>query len=168
MKRIRLFTGILFLLLLTAHLMTSCTGCSRKKANDVTSLPGVYKGQASIELPEHIKSMIKPAPDGKKLIPDEPVPCKLEITRNPQEEIFVQLIDFQMPVEGIKIEPAKCKITQTADTFYLTGSGNVTYGKQTISYSPNGTIKEDEMDLKITVSIIPMILEVQILFKGKK
>ena len=73
-----------------------------------------------------------------------------------------------MPVEGIKIEPAKCKITQTADTFYLTGSGNVTYGKQTISYSPNGTIKEDEMDLKITVSIIPMILEVQILFKGKK
>lgn len=109
MKRILLFCGILFLLSSTVHLMTSCTGCSRKKANDVTSLPGVYKGEATIELPDHIKSMIKPAPDGKKLIPDEPVPCKLEITRNAEEEIFIQLIDFKMPVEGIKNRTGKVK-----------------------------------------------------------
>lgn len=67
MKRILLFCGILFLLSSTVHLMTSCTGCSRKKANDVTSLPGVYKGEATIELPDHIKSMIKPASRREKI-----------------------------------------------------------------------------------------------------
>lgn len=168
MKQNILFIGILLFIVTTSPLFSSCNSCSENRAQDITSLPGIYQGEATIILPDHVKAMMKPDAQGRKLIPDEPISCKIEITTNENKELFLQLVGFQMPVQGINIDPAKSNVTQTDTTFNLKGDGNVSYGTQKISYSHEGKVKNDELDLNITVSVIPMIIEPKIVFKGKK
>ena len=168
MKRNILFIGILLFITASASLFSACTSCSERKAQDITSLPGIYTGEATIVLPDHVKAMMKTNPEGNKLVPEGPIPCKIEIKSDENKQLSLQLIGFQMPVSGIVVSPAKSEVTQTDTTFNLKGGGDVTYGQMKMSYTHEGKIKQDDLDLDITVSIIPMVVEPRIVFKGKR
>lgn len=71
-------------------------------------------------------------------------------------------------MKGITVNPAQSKVTETDTTFNLEGGGKVSVGQQTISYSHKGKVLENQLDLDITVTVIPMIVEPKIVFKGKK
>ena len=73
-----------------------------------------------------------------------------------------------MPVKGITVNPALSKVTETDSTLSLEGGGKVSVGQQTIYYTHNGKVTEYQVNLYITVSVIPMIVEPKIVFKGKK
>ena len=64
----------------TTSLLTSCNSCSDRRVHDVSSLPGLYEGEATIILPDHVKAMLKPDANGNTLIPEGPIPCKISIT----------------------------------------------------------------------------------------
>ena len=112
--------------------------------------------------------MLKPDANGKTLVPEGPIPCKIRITADTSKNVTLQLVDFTMPVRGITVDPAKSKVIETDTTFNLEGGGKVTAGQQTISYTHKGKIQNDNLDLDITVTVIPMIVEPKIVFKGKK
>ena len=71
-------------------------------------------------------------------------------------------------VKGITVNPALSKVTETDSTLNLEGGGKVSVGQQTISYTHKGKVAEDQLNLDITVTVIPMIVEPKIVFKGKK
>ena len=146
MKRNIFFIGILLVVISTTSLLTSCNSCSDRRVHDVSSLPGLYEGEATIILPDHVKAMLKPDANGNTLIPEGPIPCKISITVN----------------------PALSKVTETDSTLNLEGGGKVSVGQQTISYTHKGKVAEDQLNLDITVTVIPMIVEPKIVFKGKK
>ena len=106
--------------------------------------------------------------DGKKLIPDGPVPCKLRINEHPNGGVTIEIEEFEIPMQGVNIAPAACQVTQSGKTFTLSGEGNVKVGDNSIDYSHEGTIEKGNMDLTITVPLIPMLVEPQIVFKGEK
>ena len=168
MKRTIFFIGILLVTITTSSLLSSCNSCSDRRARDVSSLPGLYEGEATIILPDHVKAMLKPDANGKTLVPEGPIPCKIRITADTSKNVTLQLVDFTMPVRGITVDPAKSKVIETDTTFNLEGGGKVTAGQQTISYTHKGKIQNDNLDLDITVTVIPMIVEPKIVFKGKK
>ena len=146
MKRNIFFIGILLVVISTTSLLTSCNSCSDRRVHDVSSLPGLYEGEATIILPDHVKAMLKPDANGNTLIPEGPIPCKI----------------------GITVNPALSKVTETDSTLNLEGGGKVSVGQQTISYTHKGKVAEDQLNLDITVTVIPMIVEPKIVFKGKK
>ena len=168
MKRTIFFIGILLVTITTSSLLSSCNSCSDRRARDVSSLPGLYEGEATIILPDHVKAMLKPDANGKTLVPEGPIPCKIRITADTSKNVTLQLVDFTMPVRGITVDPAKSKVIETDTTFNLEGGGKVTAGQQTISYTHKGKIQNDNLDLDITVTVIPMIVEPKIVFKWKK
>lgn len=168
MKRNIFFIGILSLIILFTSLLTSCDSCSDRRAHDVSSLPGLYEGEATIILPDHVKAMLKPDAEGKTLVPEGPIPCKISITADTSKNVTLNLVDFTMPVKGITVNPALSKVTETDSTLNLEGNGKVAVGQQTISYSHKGKVSKDQLDLDITVSVIPMIVEPKIVFKGRK
>ena len=148
MKRNIFFIGILLVVISTTSLLTSCNSCSDRRVHDVSSLPGLYEGEATIILPDHVKAMLKPDANGKN--------------------VTLNLVDFTMPVKGITVNPALSKVTETDSTLNLEGGGKVSVGQQTISYTHKGKVAEDQLNLDITVTVIPMIVEPKIVFKGKK
>ncbi len=168
MKRQFLSSTWVILVAVFVFALTGCAGCGGKRAEDVSSLPGVYKGEATLVLPEQLKAMVKADADGKKLIPDGPVPCKLRINEHPNGGVTIEIEEFEMPMQGINIAPAACQVTQSGKTFTLSGEGNVKVGDNSIDYSHEGTIEKGNMDLTITVPLIPMLVEPQIVFKGEK
>ena len=151
MKRNIFFIGILLVVISTTSLLTSCNSCSDRRVHDVSSLPGLYEGEATIILPDHVKAMLKPDANGNTLI-----------------NVTLNLVDFTMPVKGITVNPALSKVTETDSTLNLEGGGKVSVGQQTISYTHKGKVAEDQLNLDITVTVIPMIVEPKIVFKGKK
>ena len=148
--------------------IAGCAGYGGKRAEDVSSLSGVYKGEATLVLPEQLKAMVKADADGKKLIPDGPVPCKLRVNEDEHGGVTIEIEEFEMPVQGVEIAPAPCHVTQNDRTFTLSGEGNVKVGENAFDYSHVGTIEKGNMDLTITVPLIPMLVEPQIVFKGEK
>ena len=136
--------------------------------HDVSSLPGLYEGEATIILPDHVKAMLKPDANGNTLIPEGPIPCKISITADTSKNVTLNLVDFTMPVKGITVNPALSKVTETDSTLNLEGGGKVSVGQETISYTHKGKVTEDQLNLDITVTVIPMIVEPKIVFKGKK
>ena len=162
MKRNIFFIGILLVVISTASLLTSCNSCSDRRVHDVSSLPGLYEGEATIILPDHVKAMLKPDANGNTLIPEGPIPCKISITADTSKNVTLNL------VEGITVNPALSKVTETDSTLNLEGGGKVSVGQQTISYTHKGKVTEDQLNLDITVTVIPMIVEPKIVFKGKK
>lgn len=168
MKQTIFFIGILFAIITTSSLLNSCNSCSDHRAHDISSLPGLYEGEATIILPDHVKAMLKPDANGKTFVPEGPIPCKIKITADTSQNVTLQLVDFTMPMRGITVDPAQGKVTSTDTTFNLEGSGKVSVGQQTISYTHKGKILNNNLDLDITVTVIPMIVEPKIVFKGKK
>ena len=168
MKRNVFFIGILLLIIPITSLLTSCNSCSDRQAHDISSLPGLYEGEATIILPDHVKAMLKPDAEGKTLVPEGPIPCKISITADTSKNVTLNLVDFTMPVKGIMVNPAQGKVTETDSTFNLEGRGNVSVGQQTISYTHKGKVSKNQLDLDITVTVIPMIVEPKIVFTGKK
>ena len=166
MKRNIFFIGILLVVISTTSLLTSCNSCSDRRVHDVSSLPGLYEGEATIILPDHVKAMLKPDANGNTLIPEGPIPCKISITADTSKNVTLNLVDFTMPVKGITVNPALSKVTDS--TLNLEGGGKVSVGQQTISYTHKGKVAEDQLNLDITVTVIPMIVEPKIVFKGKK
>ena len=168
MKRNIFFIGILLVVISTTSLLTSCNSCSDRRVHDVSSLPGLYEGEATIILPDHVKAMLKPDANGNTLIPEGPIPCKISITADTSKNVTLNLVDFTMPVKGITVNPALSKVTETDSTLNLEGGGKVSVGQQTISYIHKGKVTEDQLNLDITVTVIPVIVEPKIVFKGKK
>lgn len=168
MKQNIFFIGILLLIISSTSLLTSCNSCSDRQTNDISSLPGLYEGEATIILPDHVKAMLKLDAEGKTLVPEDPIPCKIRITADTNKNVTLDLVDFTMPVKGITVNPAQGKVTETDSTLNLEGSGKVSVGQQTISYTHKGKMSKDQLDLDITVTVIPMIVEPKIVFKGKK
>lgn len=168
MKQNIFFMGILLLIIPFTSLLTSCTSCSDHRAHDISSLPGLYEGEAMIILPDHVKAMLKPDTEGKTLVPEGPIPCKISITTDSSKNVTLNLVDFTMPVKGITVNPAKGKVTETDSTLNLEGDGKVSVGQQTISYTHKGKVSNNQLNLDITVTVIPMIVEPKIVFKGKK
>ncbi len=168
MKQNTFFIGILLIIISISSLLTSCNSCSDRRAHDISSLPGLYEGEATILLPDHVKAMLKPDANGNTLVPEGPIPCKISITADSSNYVTLNLVDFTMPVKGITVNPAIGKVTETDTTLHVEGSGNVSAGKQTISYTHSGKVSENHLDLDITVSIVPMFIEPKIIFKGEK
>ena len=112
MKRTIFFIGILLVTITTSSLLSSCNSCSDRRARDVSSLPGLYEGEATIILPDHVKAMLKPDANGKTLVPEGPIPCKIRITADTSKNVTLQLVDFTMPVRGITVDPAKSKVIE--------------------------------------------------------
>ena len=106
MKRNIFFIGILLLIIPITSLLTSCNSCSDRRAHDISSLPGLYEGEATIILPDHVKAMLKPDAEGKTLVPEGPIPCKISITADTSKNVKLNLVDFTMPVKGITVNPA--------------------------------------------------------------
>ena len=79
--------------------------------------------------------MLKPDAEGKTLVPEGPIPCKISITADTSKNVTLNLVDFTMPVKGITVNPALGKVTETDSTFNLEGDGKVSVGQQTISYT---------------------------------
>lgn len=53
----KLFFTLLLLVFVSAPvLFTSCNSCSDRRAGDLDKLPGVYRGEATIVLPDHVKN----------------------------------------------------------------------------------------------------------------
>lgn len=168
MKQNIFFIRILLVIISITSLLTSCNSCSDRQAHDISPLPGLYEGEATIILPDHVKAMLKPDANGNTLVPEGPIPCKISITADTSKNVTLNLVDFTMPVKGITVNPAQSKVTETDTTFNLEGGGKVSVGQQTISYSHKGKVLENQLDLDITVTVIPMIVEPKIVFKGKK
>ena len=93
MKRNIFFIGILLLIIPITSLLTSCNSCSDRRAHDISSLPGLYEGEATIILPDHVKAMLKPDAEGKTLVPEGPIPCKISITADTGMDAFTHAIE---------------------------------------------------------------------------
>lgn len=164
-----LFFTLVSLVFLSAPVsFTSCNGCSDRHEGDTGKLPGVYRGEATIVLPDHVKAMVPPGAKG--MIPEGPIPCGIEITADSNGTLALKLVDFTMPARGITIDPATATATPTpdGDAFTLKGGGNVNAGTRKMSYSHEGKVQHDSLNLKATISIIPFVVEPKIVFKGKK
>ncbi|MEY8594167.1 calycin-like domain-containing protein [Butyricimonas hominis] len=159
------FTILLVVFMSVPVLFTSCNSCSDRRTGDIDKLPGVYRGEATIVLPDHVKAMVPP--EAKGMIPEGPIPCGIEIQADTNETLALKLVDFTMPVRGITVDAATATITSTNGIFSLKGNGNVSVGSRKMSYTHEGTIKNDSLALDITVSIIPFVVEPKIVFKGK-
>lgn len=163
----KLFFTLLLLVFVSAPvLFTSCNSCSDRRAGDLDKLPGVYRGEATIVLPDHVKTMVPP--EAKGMIPEGPIPCGIEITADSNGTLALRLVNFTMPVRGITVDPASATATSTDDAFSLKGGGNVNVGTRKMSYSHEGKVQHDSLALDITVSVIPFVVEPKIVFKGKK
>ncbi|GEM_PF-524288 len=165
----KLFFTLLLLVFVSAPvLFTSCNSCSDRRAGDLDKLPGVYRGEATIVLPDHVKAMVPP--EAKGMIPEGPIPCGIEITADSNGTLALRLVNFTMPVRGITVDPASATATATStdDAFSLKGGGNVNVGTRKMSYSHEGKVQHDSLALDITVSVIPFVVEPKIVFKGKK
>ena len=168
MKKKKQATIWMISILFVMSCLIGCSGCNGEKADDVSTLPGVYTGEATLILPEQLKAMVKADSNGKKLIPDGPVKCKLRVKENQQKNITIEIEEFKMPVKGVEIAAAPCHVTQDKETFFLNGEGSVKYKKNSIDYTHEGSIEKGKMQLTITIPIIPMLVEPQIVFKGQK
>ena len=76
--------------------------------------------------------------------------------------IIILLVSIRLLIAGIGATGMTSLTISSAD------SGKVSVGKQTISYTHKGKVTEDQHNLDITVTVIPMIVEPKIVFKGKK
>ena len=161
------FTLLLLVFVSAPVLFTSCNSCSDRRAGDLDKLPGVYRGEATIVLPDHVKAMVPP--EAKGMIPEGPIPCGIEITADSNGTLALRLVNFTMPVRGITVDPATATATSTDnDALDLKGGGNVNAGTRKMSYSHEGKVRNDSLSLDITVSVIPFVVEPKIVFKGKK
>lgn len=162
-----IFFTLVLLFIVSAHaLFTSCNSCSDRRADDTSKLPGVYRGEATIVLPDRVKAMV-PA-DAEGMIPKDPIPCGIEIQADSNGMLSLKLVDFTMPVKGITVNPATATVSFNNETFTLKGNGNVNVGSHVMSYSQEGNIKNDSLVLDITVSVIPFVVEPKVVFRGKK
>ena len=160
------FTLLLLVFVPAPVLFTSCNSCSDHHAGDIDKLPGVYRGEATIVLSDHVKAMVPP--EAKGMIPEGPIPCGIEITADSNGTLALKLVNFTMPVRGITVDPASATATSSGDAFSLKGSGNVNVGTRKMSYSHEEKVQHDSLNLNATVSIIPFVVEPKIVFKGKK
>ena len=71
MKRQFLSSTWVILMAVLVFALTGCAGCGGKRAEDVSSLPGVYKGEATLVLPEQLKAMVK-APEASTISTEPP------------------------------------------------------------------------------------------------
>ena len=134
---------------------------------DTTALLGVYEGEATLDIPEKIKSMVKDA-EGNSLVPDGPVPCTVAIKAGEAGNVFIELVGFQMPVEGVELKPVPCGVTLLDGMYNLSGDGKIDYGGQKFSYSHSGKMKDMELELNATLVILPFVIEPKVVFKGKR
>lgn len=165
-KRIIIFTGVVVVVALIVVILYPKGGKEDGTVCDTTALVGIYEGEATLDIPEKIRSMAKDE-HGKSLIPDKPIPCKVAIKTDEEGKVAIELVGFQMPVEGIELKPVPCSVTLLDGTFNLTGDGKVDYGGQKFSYSHKGKMKDKELELNATLTIIPFVVEPKVIFKGK-
>lgn len=169
MKRTLLVIGILVFAVTAATVYRVCVSDKGESVEDVTSLLGVYEGEATISLPDHLKKMAANIQaNGQKLLPDGPVPCRVKVKLNEKQEVCMELVDFKMPVEGITLEPSVCTVTQAESVYNLEGKGSVSYNQQKLNYSHKGKIQDKELDVNLTLVVVPMVAEPKVIFKGRK
>lgn len=170
MKKIFVFCLFCLMSMGMANVFVSCSSCCDKKVDDVSEIPGIYEGQAELQIPDNLKKMIKPDSTGKSPIPDGPLPCKLEIKKNAEDKLTIELVDFKMPMEGMTMTPSSCEVTEDGEAFALSGEGKVMLGKNgsALSYVHEGKIEGSDIHLEGTVYIIPKLLGVKIVFNGVK
>lgn len=169
MKRVLVFCSVCFMILFVTNTMVSCRSCEDKRVDDISKVPGIYKGQAELLIPDNLKKMVKPDSTGKSPIPDDPIPCKLEIKENENKELTIELVDFKMPMEGMELTPSSCRVSQNGEAFELEGEGKVSLGTRgSLSYEHEGKIEGTSIHLDGTVYIIPKLMGVKIVFNGEK
>lgn len=169
MKRILFFCSVCLMITFVVNTMVACRSCGDKRVDDISKVPGIYEGQAELQIPENLKKMVKPDSTGKSPIPDGPIPCKLEIKENENKELTIELIDFKMPMKGMELTPSSCRVSQEGEAFVLEGEGKVSLGtKGSLSYEHEGKIEGTDIHLDGTVYIIPKLLGVKIVFDGAK
>ena len=169
MKRTLLIIGILVIAVVTATVYRICAGNKGEEVEDVTSVLGIYEGEATIVLSDYLKKMAaNMQTDGQKLLPDGPLPCKVEVKLNEKKEVCMELVDFKLPVEGITLAPSVCTVTRAESIYRLEGKGNVSYNQQKLNYSHEGKIQDRELDVSLTLVVVPMVAEPKVVFKGKR
>lgn len=164
-KRIVIFVGVLAFVALIV--VVFYPGKKGEVVSDTTALLGVYEGEATLDIPEKIKSMAKDA-EGNSLVPDGPVPCTVAIKAGEAGKVSIELVGFQMPVEGIELKPVPCGVTLLDGIYNLSGDGKIDYGGQKFSYSHSGRMKDMELELNATLVILPFVIEPKVVFKGKR
>ena len=168
MKRILIFCSVCLMILFVMSTMVSCRSCGDKRVDDISKVPGIYEGQAELLIPDNLKKMVTPDSTGKSPIPDGPIPCKLEIKKNENKELTIEIVDFKMP-NGMELAPSSCRVSQDGEVFNLEGEGKVSLGtKGSLSYEHEGKIEGTAIHLDGTVYIIPKVLGVKIVFDGEK
>ena len=170
MKRTLIIIGILIVVVVAATVYRVCVGVGGSKVTDVSGLPGIYKGESTLVLSDYLKKMAEKIQSqaGQQLLPDGPIPCKVEVKVNDKNEVTMELIDFKMPAEGIVLEPTICKVIQDESVYSLDGKGSVNYGQQKFNYSHKGKIQNEELNVELTLVVIPMVAEPKVIFKGEK
>ena len=164
-KKIIIFVGVLAFVALIAVIFYP--GKKGEVVCDMIALLGVYEGEATLDIPEKIKSMAKDA-EGNSLVPGGPMPCTVAIKAGEAGKVSIELVGFQMPVKGIELKPVSCGVTQLDGMYNLSGDGEIDYGGQKFSYSHSGKMKDMELELNATLVIIPFVIEPKVMFKGKK
>lgn len=169
MRRTLLVIGILVIIIVGLALYRVYVSNGRTNAVDVTALPGIYEGKATLVLSDYLKKMVeKVQTGGQKLSLDEPIPCKVEVKVNEKNEVTMELVDFKMPMEGIVLAPSICTVIEKDGVYSLKGEGSVNYGQQRFNYSHEGKIRDEELNAELTLTIIPMMAEPKVVFKGKR
>ena len=166
-KRIFILTGVTIVIAFVIAILYFGKGEKGEGVCDTTTLVGVYEGEATLDIPEKIRSMAKDA-NGNSLIPDGPIPCKVAIGTDGEGKVGLELVGFKMPVEGVEMKAIPCSVTLLDGAFRLAGDGKVDYGGQKFSYSHKGKMKDEELELSATLTIIPFVIEPKVIFKGRR
>lgn len=168
MKRTLLIIGVLVLVVTTATIYR--IRVSGEKAGDVSCLTGIYEGEATLVIPAHLKKMAENIQvNGQKaVLPDGPIPCKVELKVCENNNISMELVDFKMPIEGMKLPQAICSVTRKEKIFNLDGKGNINYEDKKLNFSHKGTIQDGELAMDLTLVVVPFMVEPKVVFKGKK
>ena len=167
-KRKGLFIGIGVVIVLTfVCAVIWPQGGVKETTCDTTALQGVYEGKATLDIPDKFKAMAKDA-NGNKLIPDEPIACKVQIKQGEQGGVQIELVDFKMPVEGIELKPVQCGVSLKDAVYALEGKGEIAYGEQKFAYSHRGKMQDNELELSATLTIVPFVIEPKVVFKGRR
>lgn len=166
-KRIIILVSIVIVVVVAIVILYPREDRKENPICDSTALLGVYEGEATLDIPEKIKSMAKDA-EGNSLVPDGPVPCSVAIKAGEEGKVSIELVGFQMPVEGIELKPVPCGVTLLDGIYNLSGDGKIDYGGQKFSYTHSGKMKDSELELNATLVILPFVIEPKVVFKGKR
>lgn len=165
MRNIFLWACASLFVVFLGNTFVACQGCSDRKVDDISEVPGIYKGQATLQIPENLMKLV---PDSLKVFLNTPITAKLSIRENDEQKLTLEVVDFKMP-QGMVMRPSSCVVSQEEKVFNLEGVGEVALPDQkTLPYEYEGRIEDVSIQVDGTIYIIPKLLGIKMIFRGEK